>query len=84
LGGRVGVPRQTFDTGGESAGALEEGGAGARFFGVRSRERGDTGEDVEFGAGESGFNADVAGVGVAGADRLTRRGSFEDDDGSVL
>jgi hypothetical protein len=51
---------------------------------VRSRERGDTGEDVEFGAGESGFNADVAGVGVAGADRLTRRGSFEDDDGSVL
>jgi hypothetical protein len=84
LGGRVRIRRQTFDTGGESAGALEEGGAGARFFGVRSRERGDTGEDVEFGAGESGFNADVAGTGVARADRLTRRGSFEDDDGSVL
>jgi hypothetical protein len=48
---------------------------------VRSRERGDTGEDVEFGAGESGFNADVAGTGVARADYLTRRRSFEDDNG---
>jgi hypothetical protein len=84
LGGRVGVPRQTFDTRGESTGALEEGGAGAGFFGEGAWKVSDAGKDVEFGSGEAGFNADVAGVGVAGADRLTRRGSFEDDDGSVL
>lgn len=73
--------RQTFDTRRKLAGALEEGGAGAGFFGEGAGEVGDAGEDVEFGAGEAGFDAEGGCLGVAGADGLTGRGSFEDDDG---
>ena len=81
--GRVGR-RQTFNAGRKSAGALEEGGTGAGFFGVRSREMSDAGKDVELGAGEPGFDADRPGTRVAGADCLTRWGPFEDNDGSVF
>ena len=75
---------QTFDTRGKLAGALEEGGAGAGFFGEGAREESDAGEDFELGAGEAGFDAEGGCAGVEGADPLAGRGSFEDDDGVAL
>ena len=50
--------RQTFDARGKLAGALEERGAGAGFFGEGAREESDGGEDFELGAGEAGFDAE--------------------------
>jgi len=44
----------------------------------------DAREDVEFGTSEAGVDAKYGGAGVARADGLTRRCSFEDDDGSVF
>ena len=74
----------TFNSGGELAGSLEEGGAGARFFGEGAREMGNAGEDVKLGAGGSGFDAEDVGAGITGADPLARRRSFEDDNGAAF
>ncbi len=75
--------RQTFDSGGKLAGALEDGGAGAAFFGERAREKSDRGEDFELGAGGSGGEAESVSAGVQGADPLARRVALEDDDGTL-
>ena len=74
----------TFDAWGELAGALEERGAGARFFCEGTREESDGGEDFKLGASEAGFDAEGVGAGIAGTDPLAGRGSFEDGDGAFV
>jgi hypothetical protein len=66
------------------AGTLEQSGAGATFFGEGAREGSDAGEDVELSAGGAGFDAEGVGAAVEGADPLSGRGSFKDDDWALF